>query len=81
MSPPTGGRGCGDSGVGRFVILGAPRTGTNLLCTLLDSHPDVLCHHEVFNPAGIFWALGDRQGALDLGSMAERDADPLGFRR
>jgi LPS sulfotransferase NodH len=29
------------------VILAAPRTGSNLLCTLLNSHPDVLCHHEL----------------------------------
>ena len=36
----------------RFVILAAPRSGSNLLCTLLDSHPEILCHHEVFNPVG-----------------------------
>ena len=36
----------------RFVILAAPRSGSNLLCTLLNSHPEILCHHEVFNPVG-----------------------------
>ncbi len=59
----------------RFVILAAPRTGSNWLCTLLDSHPEVLCHHEIFNPQGIHLALS-RRGALDLGTVAERDADP-----
>lgn len=59
----------------RFVILAAPRTGSNWLCTLLDSHPQVLCHHEIFNPGGIHVALS-RRGALDLGTVVERDRDP-----
>jgi hypothetical protein len=65
--------------VTRFVIVAAPRTGSNLLCTLLNSHPDVLCHHEVFNPGGIYYALDFRGGRLDLGSPAARDRDPLAF--
>jgi len=63
----------------RFIILAAPRTGSNLLCTLLNSHPEVLCHHELFNPAGIFYALDHRDGSLQLGSMAERDREPFAF--
>ncbi len=61
----------------RFVILAAPRTGSNWLCTLLDSHPAVLCHHEVFNPAGIHLARSRRQ-QIDLGSVAARDRDRRG---
>ncbi len=63
----------------RFVILAAPRTGSNLLCTLLDAHPRILCHHEILNPDGIFYALSLRDGNVDHGSMEERDRDPLGF--
>jgi LPS sulfotransferase NodH len=63
----------------RFVILAAPRTGSNWLCSLLNSHPDVLCHHELFNPSGVFYALGHRDGALDLGTPEERDRRPLAF--
>ena len=63
----------------RFVILAAPRTGSNLLCTLLNSHPEILCHHEVFNPQGIFMALTHRNKAFQLGSLAERDRDPIAF--
>lgn len=63
----------------RFVILAAPRTGSNLLCTLLNSHPEVLCHHELFNPNGIFYALEYRDGSLDLGSMDARDLEPFAF--
>lgn len=63
----------------RFLILAAPRTGSNLLCTLLNSHPDVLCHHELFNPEGIYYALDHRDGSLGLGSRAERDREPFAF--
>jgi len=63
----------------RFVILAVPRTGSNLLCTLLNSHLEILCHHEIFNPQGIFFALEHRDGTLDLGSMEQRDSDPLRF--
>ncbi len=63
----------------RFVILAAPRTGSNLLCTLLNSHPRILCHHEVFNPRGVFAALDYRGQALAIQSLRERDDDPLAF--
>ncbi len=63
----------------RFVILAVPRTGSNLLCTLLNSHPQILCHHEVFNPQGVFTALDYRGQALTVESLQQRDDDPLGF--
>jgi LPS sulfotransferase NodH len=63
----------------RFVIVAARRTGSNLLCTLLDSHPAILCHHELFNPRGIFQALSRRGEGFDLGTIAERDEDPEAF--
>ena len=63
----------------RFVILAAPRTGSNLLCTLLNSHPQVLCHHEVFNPGGVFTALDYHGDGLHVDALAQRDADPLAF--
>lgn len=50
-----------------------------MLCTLLNSHPDILCHHELFNPRGIFYALDRRDGSIDLGTVADRDRDPLSF--
>lgn len=60
----------------RFVIFAAPRTGSNLLCSLLGAHPDILCHHGLFNPDGVHSAR-DRQGAF--GGVAERDRDPAAF--
>lgn len=63
----------------RFVIFAAPRTGSNLLCSLLNSHPEILCHHGLFNPGGIHYALDHRSDGLNLGSVAERDHDPETF--
>jgi LPS sulfotransferase NodH len=65
--------------VNRFVILAAPRTGSNLLCSLLNSHPQILCHHEVFNPRGIFYALDRRDDSMALGTRTERDRQPFKF--
>ncbi len=64
----------------RFVIVAAPRTGSNWLCTLLDSHPDVLCHREIFNPEGLHTALSLPR-PLALGTLAERDRDPAAVLR
>jgi len=65
----------------RFAIVAAPRTGSNMLCTMLNAHPEILCHHEIFNPAGIHYALDHRDGRFDLGSIAERDRYPVDFLR
>lgn len=65
----------------RFIILAVPRTGSNLLCTLLHSHPDILCHHELFNPRGIFYALDLRNTGYSIGGMSldQRDVQSLEF--
>lgn len=63
----------------RFVILAAPRTGSNYLCSLLGSHPEIICHHELFNPRGVFTALESRGGELSATPLAERDRDPDAF--
>jgi len=62
------------------VILTIPRTGSNYLCSALNAHPEVLCHHEVFNASGIFCSLDLRsRSAYYFGTLAERDRDPSGF--
>ena len=50
-----------------------------MLCTLLNSHPAILCHHELFNPRGVFLALDHRGDSLGFGTPAQRDRDPRGF--
>jgi LPS sulfotransferase NodH len=63
----------------RFVILNAPRTGSNFLCTVLNSHPAILCHHEIFNPHVIGVARHLQNGDFCLGTMEERERDPIEF--
>ena len=36
---------------GKFIIFGRGRSGSNLLRSLLNSHPDVFCDPEIFNEA------------------------------
>ncbi|MDJ0576561.1 MAG: sulfotransferase [Xenococcaceae cyanobacterium MO_234.B1] len=33
-----------------FIILSSPRSGTHMLKSSLDLHPNIICHDEVFNP-------------------------------
>ena len=65
----------------RFVILNAPRTGSNFLCTVLNSHPDILCHHEIFNPHVIGVARHLQGADFRLGTTEEREGDPIDFMR
>ncbi|PRP91171.1 Riboflavin biosynthesis protein RibD [Enhygromyxa salina] len=63
----------------RFVVISAPRTGSDELCSLLDSHPEILCHHELCNVDGVRYALSQRDTGFCLGTTEARDADPVGF--
>ncbi|MDE0368107.1 MAG: hypothetical protein OXP09_21370 [Gammaproteobacteria bacterium] len=48
----------------KFLISCAARSGSTMLCTLIGSHPQVLCHHEVFaqgGPATVFGAYARRR--------------------
>lgn len=63
----------------KFVVLAAPRTGSNWVCSMLNSHPEILCHHEIFNPEGIHYALDHRNGDLNFGDMEDRERTPLLF--
>jgi LPS sulfotransferase NodH len=64
-----------------FVIVFVPRTGSNLLAGMLDSHPEILCHHEVFNARGIHRSLSYKNTDLDFGTVEARDQDPCAFLR
>lgn len=59
-----------------FVIVCLPRTGSNLLGEMLDSHPQILCHMEIFNPKSTYLS---RKPHLRIGTKEERDRDPWWF--
>jgi hypothetical protein len=63
----------------RFVILNAPRTGSNYLCTVLNSHPEILCHHEIFNPHVVGVARHLQDTDFQMGTIEERDRNPVDF--
>lgn len=63
----------------RFVVISAARSGSNMLCGMLNSHPQVLCHHEMFHPINVWYAFGYRDGEIDLGTTQERDRSPGDF--
>lgn len=57
-----------------FVLLGAMRTGSNLLEQSLSAVPGIACHGELFNPAFVGYPKGDPPFGLTRDS---RDDDPL----
>lgn len=65
-----------------FVVMGAERTGSNLLVGMLDARPDFFCANELFNvreiAAGLVaWpehAAADRR---ELAALRERGPEPL----
>lgn len=61
----------------RFVIFNAPRVGSNMLCTMLDSHPGILCHQEIFNPNIIGVARSVKnEPTFHLATLEEREQSP-----
>jgi hypothetical protein len=63
----------------RFAILTYPRCGSTYLATLLNSHSQILCHGELFYQHAIYYAVGYRDGSLNLASVEERDQYPDEF--
>lgn len=60
----------------RFLIIGLPRSGTTYLATLLNSHKNVLCEGELFNPyaiVGVGWSNPDPV------AITGRDRNPAGY--
>lgn len=62
-----------------FAIVFLPRTGSNFLASMLDSHPAILCHHEVFNEDSVHRSLRYKGTSLSFGTAVERDRDPWAF--
>ena len=47
-----------------FVILTYARTGSNWLVHRLNSHPDILCHYELYHPARIYDGWGEKSRTM-----------------
>jgi hypothetical protein len=62
----------------KFLIISAPRSGSNLLCGILNSHPQILCFHELFHKKSIFYGPKNNN-KYNFGTLAERDEDQKRF--
>lgn len=59
-----------------FCIIAQPRTGSNHLCGLLNSHPEIVCHYELFNRRRIYSNFEAKNGYL---SLLRRQLRPVDF--
>ena len=68
----------------KFVLFGVPRVGSNYFISLLNRHPDLRCHYEVFSADKVYlsWSDGlleNHPDWLRFKDPAWRDADPIRF--
>lgn len=66
----------------QFCIISMPRSGSNQLFTLLNSHPEVVCHGELFNRKAIYSALRrwpEMSAAGKVAALLARSAAPRRF--
>lgn len=59
----------------RFTMFGFPRCGSTYLCSLLDSHPKILCHYEVFHPDEIVTVYGFNQEVEEMHGFTTQRRD------
>jgi LPS sulfotransferase NodH len=62
-----------------FVIAAVERTGSNLLAGMLDSHPEITCHHELFHSKDIYYSLSHRPGMSGKYPIDRRNQHPDEF--
>lgn len=60
----------------RFVLVAMPRTGSTVLVDLLNSHGDIFCDNELYNPYQI---CRYRYDDTDIEGVKCRNANPLRF--
>ncbi|MDP3989567.1 MAG: Stf0 family sulfotransferase [bacterium] len=65
--------------VKKFVIISTSRSGSTLLATLLNSHPRILCHRELFHKSKVATVLGIKDNSEQR--LEERDRNPCLFLR
>ena len=66
----------------KFVIFGVKRVGSNFFISLLNQHPDILCHYEIFHHNAIYCGFGDKSENsrwLENMSLQKRNHSPKKF--
>lgn len=62
----------------KFVIFSSPRSGSTLLCNMLNQHPQILCYHEIFHPKKIFYGQNISNN-IGVSTVQERDRNTEKF--
>lgn len=60
----------------KFVLIAAPRTGSNWLVSMLNSHPEILCHYELFHWRQVYSETIPGNG---YAALRERNRNPCLF--
>ena len=63
----------------KFVIISIPRSGSNLLVGALDSHPEIICHYELFHKKAIYTSGKYGKEWINNYSVKMRNNDPVAF--
>ncbi len=65
----------------KFVIVTAPRTGSNFLIGRLNVNPAILCHYEIFHDKQIYLGFKDKgiEFSSDFSNMDVRDRNHIKF--
>jgi len=62
----------------KFLIISAPRSGSSLLCGILNSHSKIVCFYEMFHREAIFYGPHNIT-RYNFGTLIERDKYPAKF--
>jgi len=65
----------------RFIITCAGRTGSTMLRLMLNSHPQIVCHGEVFSPRLIGFERKDKNSPINQLLEKTRNERPVDFLR
>ena len=63
----------------RFIVLCSGRTGSNMLLSLLNAHPQIIAFGELFNPQKIWWDTERYFFTRDPFALRLRRTQPLAF--
>jgi LPS sulfotransferase NodH len=62
-----------------FVVLAYQRSGSNLLCQWLDTHPEICMHFEIFNDKAVYANCAKGGQSRDKDVIERRNADLSAF--
>lgn len=65
--------------ISSFLIIAAPRSGSNYLCDLLNAQPKLKCYAELFHPDSMPFRVRTLKNLSFKMTTDDRNADPVAF--